>query len=57
MSRQSSLEPEIAKGNKRLPSDSQLYDKLIPIALILLAVVAVALILVALGVLLGLITF
>jgi len=44
-----------SKDSKRMPADSEFYNKLVPIILIALAVLTVVLILFAAGVLLGLI--
>ena len=45
----------VPKGANRMPSDSMFYDRLVPIVLIALGVITVALILVAAGILLGVI--
>ena len=45
----------VPKGANRMPSDSVFFDRLVPIILIALGVITVILILVAAGVLLGII--
>ena len=46
---------QVPKGANRMPSDSVFFDRLVPIILIALGVFTVILILVAAGVLLGII--
>ena len=48
---------KVAKGDSRMPADSTFFDKVLPALLILLAAITIVLILVAIGVLVGIIPF
>jgi hypothetical protein len=48
---------KVAKGDNRMPADSTFYDKVVPAILIFLAAITIILILVAIGVLVGIIPF
>lgn len=47
--------PKPARGVRRIPEQSVLYDRLVPIALIGMGVIMVGIVMIALGILLGLI--
>lgn len=47
--------PKISRGVRRLPEQSFLYDRIVPLALIGMGILLAAIILFALGVLLGII--
>jgi hypothetical protein len=48
---------KVAKGSNRMPTDSTFYDKVVPVLLIFLAAITIILILIAIGVLVGIIPF
>lgn len=48
---------KLPEGANRMPADSPFYDKILPILLIFLAAITLILILVAAGVLLGIVPF
>jgi hypothetical protein len=48
---------KVAKGSNRMPADSTFFDKVVPALLIFLAAITIILILVAIGVLVGIIPF
>lgn len=47
--------PRVQKGANRMPSDSVFYDRMVPIILVALGAITAILILVAAGILLGII--
>lgn len=49
--------PEIVRGRSRVPEESVFYTKVVPLLLVGMAVVMAALILIAAGVLLGIVPF
>ena len=48
---------KVAKGGNRMPADSTFFDKVVPALLIFLAAITIILILIAIGVLVGIIPF